>query len=123
MSKPTTRAQFKDYCLRKLGHPVVQINVDDDQVEDRIDDALQYYIDRHADGCYLDVDIFCNKGLDQVEIETLSESIKMHLRHFDTMLEDCYMRTQFQSMQAVPTNLDDLQRRNLRFYIKLDWRN
>ena len=79
-------------------------------------------IDRHADGCYLDVDVFCNKGLDQVEIETLSESIKMHLRHFDKMLEDCYMRTQFQSMQAVPTNLDDLQRRNLRFYIKLDWR-
>lgn len=79
-------------------------------------------IDRYADGCYLDVDVFCNKGLDQVEIETLSESIKMHFRHFDQMLEDCYIRTQFQSMQTVPTNLDDLQRRNLRFYIKIDWR-
>jgi len=32
MAQPTTRQQFKDYCLRKLGHPVIQINVDDDQV-------------------------------------------------------------------------------------------
>ncbi|HET0217802.1 Uncharacterised protein [Streptococcus pneumoniae] len=79
-------------------------------------------IDQHADGCYMDVDIFGNEGLDQVQIETLSESIKMHFRHFDKMLEDCYMRTQFQSMQTVPTNLDNLQRRNLRFYIKIDWR-
>lgn len=80
-------------------------------------------IDRHADGCYLDIDIFCNKGLDQVEIETLVEAVKVHFRHFDKMLNSCYMRTQFQSMQIVPTNADDLQRRNLRFYIKIDWRN
>jgi len=50
MAKPTTRAQFKDYCLRKLGHPVIQINVDDDQVEDRIDDALAFFYDYHYDG-------------------------------------------------------------------------
>ena len=50
MAKPTTRAEFKDYCLRKLGHPVIQINVDDDQVEDRIDDALQFFHDYHFDG-------------------------------------------------------------------------
>jgi hypothetical protein len=51
MAKPTTRAQFKDYCLRRLGWPVIQINVDDDQVEDRIDDALQFFHDYHFDGC------------------------------------------------------------------------
>lgn len=51
MATPTTRAQFKDYCLRRLGHPVIQINVDDDQVEDRIDDALQFFHDYHFDGC------------------------------------------------------------------------
>ena len=51
MAKPTTRATFKDYCLRRLGHPVIQINVDDDQVEDRIDDALQFFEDYHFDGC------------------------------------------------------------------------
>jgi hypothetical protein len=50
MAKPTTRVQFKDYCLRRLGWPVIQINVDDDQVEDRIDDALQFFYDYHYDG-------------------------------------------------------------------------
>ena len=51
MAKPTTRNQFKDYCLRRLGHPVIEINVDDDQLEDRIDDALQFFHDYHFDGC------------------------------------------------------------------------
>lgn len=49
MAKPTTREEFKQYCLRALGHPVIEINVDDDQVEDRIDEALQYYRDYHFD--------------------------------------------------------------------------
>ena len=51
MAAPTTRAQFKDYCLRRLGWPVININVDDDQVEDRIDDALQFFQDYHFNGC------------------------------------------------------------------------
>jgi hypothetical protein len=51
MAKPTTRALFKDYCLRRLGYPVIEINVDDDQVDDRIDDALQFFNDYHFDGC------------------------------------------------------------------------
>ena len=46
----TTRDNFKAYCLRRLGAPVIQINVDDDQVEDRIDDAIQYWQDYHFDG-------------------------------------------------------------------------
>ena len=50
MAKPATRQQFKDYCLRRLGHPVIEINVDDDQVEDRIDDSLQFFHDYHFDG-------------------------------------------------------------------------
>ena len=50
MAKPTTRSQFKDYCKRRLGFPVIDINVDDDQVEDRIDDALQFFEDYHFDG-------------------------------------------------------------------------
>jgi len=50
MAVPTTRAAFKEYCLRRLGKPVIEINVDEDQVEDRIDDALQYYWDYHFDG-------------------------------------------------------------------------
>lgn len=44
------RAGFKEYCLRDLGKPVIDINVDDFQVEDRIDEALRYYFDYHFDG-------------------------------------------------------------------------
>jgi hypothetical protein len=47
---PTSRSEFKEYCLRKLGKPVIEINVDDDQVEDRIDEALRYFWDYHFDG-------------------------------------------------------------------------
>jgi len=50
MAQIINRQEFKDYCLRRLGFPVIEINVDDDQVEDRIDDALQYWQDYHFDG-------------------------------------------------------------------------
>jgi hypothetical protein len=50
MALPTSRTEFKEYCLRKLGKPVIEINVDDDQVEDRIDEALRYFWDYHFDG-------------------------------------------------------------------------
>lgn len=50
MSEPITRAQFAEYCLRRLGKPVIEINVDDDQVDDRIDEALEFWYDYHYDG-------------------------------------------------------------------------
>jgi hypothetical protein len=50
MPAVTSRATLKDYCLRRLGFPVIEINVDDDQLEDRIDDAIQYWQDYHFDG-------------------------------------------------------------------------
>jgi hypothetical protein len=50
MATITSRKDFKDYCLRRLGFPVIDINVDEDQIEDRIDDALQYWQDYHFDG-------------------------------------------------------------------------
>ena len=50
MAKPTTRATLQDYCLRNLGAPVIEINVDEDQIEDRTDDALQFYQEFHSDG-------------------------------------------------------------------------
>ena len=43
MSKPSTRQGLIDYCLRKLGYPVLEINVDDDQIDDLIDDAIQIF--------------------------------------------------------------------------------
>jgi len=50
MAVPNSRSTFKELCLRRLGKPVIEINVDDDQVEDRIDQALAYYQDYHFDG-------------------------------------------------------------------------
>ena len=49
MAKPNTRATLISYCKRALGHPVIEINVDDDQVDDRIDEALQFYQEYHSD--------------------------------------------------------------------------
>jgi len=50
MSKPASRQQLIDYCLRRLGYPVLEINVDDDQIDDLVDDALQMFQERHYDG-------------------------------------------------------------------------
>ena len=50
MAKPTTRQELIDYCLRRLGAPVLEINVADDQIDDLVDDALQYFNERHYDG-------------------------------------------------------------------------
>ena len=50
MSKPSTRQELVDYCLRRLGAPVLEINVDDDQIDDLVDDAIQYFNERHYDG-------------------------------------------------------------------------
>ena len=50
MANPATREQLKQYALRTLGKPVIEINVDDDQAEDRLDEALQYFAQYHYDG-------------------------------------------------------------------------
>jgi len=49
MAKPNSRQTFIDYCLRSLGAPVIEINVDDDQLDDRVDEALQFYQAYHDD--------------------------------------------------------------------------
>jgi hypothetical protein len=50
MATPQTREQLKQYCLRRLGFPVIEINIDDAQIEDRMDDALQFFAEYHFDG-------------------------------------------------------------------------
>ena len=50
MAKPSTRQELIDFCKRRLGAPVLEINVDDDQLDDLVDDALQYFNERHYDG-------------------------------------------------------------------------
>ena len=50
MAKPASRQELVDYSLRKLGAPVIEINVDDEQLDDCIDDGIQYFQERHFDG-------------------------------------------------------------------------
>ena len=80
MAKPSTRQGLIDYCFRKLGAPVLEINVDDDQVDDLVDDTIQYYNERHYNGIermFLkykltqeDIDRGTGKGTDGVGIVT-----------------------------------------------------
>ena len=68
MATITSRSDLKDYCLRSLGAPVIEINVDNDQVEDRIDDAFQFYREYHFDAVekvYLKHQITANNISDQ----------------------------------------------------------
>jgi len=86
MAKPSTRQGLIDYCLRRLGYPVLEINVDDDQLDDMVDDAIQYFNERHFDGVermYLkykitqsDVDRGKAKGTSGVGIVTTTASSK-----------------------------------------------
>ena len=80
MAKPTSRQELVNYCLRRLGAPVLEINIDDDQIDDLVDDALQLFYERHFDGVermYLkykitqeDVDRGSAKGTNGVGIVT-----------------------------------------------------
>jgi hypothetical protein len=49
MASPNSRKELIEHCLRQLGKPVLEINVDEDQLNDRLDDALQYFQERHFD--------------------------------------------------------------------------
>ncbi len=62
----STRPQLIDYCLRRLGAPVTEINVDDEQISDRIDDAIEYFQEYHFDGVEK---VFLKKILTQEDIE------------------------------------------------------
>ena len=50
MARPSSREELKQYCLRTLGQPVIEINVEDDQLEDRMDEGLQFFQEYHFDG-------------------------------------------------------------------------
>ncbi len=66
MAKPQSKEQFKEYCLRKLGHPVIQINVSEEQVDDRVDEALSFWNDYHYNGSEL---IYLKHVLTQEDID------------------------------------------------------
>ena len=50
MAQPTNRQELVDYCLRQLGAPVLEVNVAEEQIDDLVDDAIQYFQERHFDG-------------------------------------------------------------------------
>ena len=88
MAIPNTRSSLKEYCLRSLGKPVIDINVDEDQVEDRIDEALQYFAQYHTDGVermYLKYKVTAddvtrltkNKSFNADEKGTVAENIEL----------------------------------------------
>jgi len=52
MAQPSSRQELIEYCKRKLGAPVLEINVADEQIEDLVDDAVQFFQERHFDGVY-----------------------------------------------------------------------
>jgi len=66
MAQPTNREEFKDYCLRKIGAPVIEINVSDEQVEDRIDEAISFFRDYHYDGSQL---VYLSHQLTEEELD------------------------------------------------------
>ena len=76
MANPTSRVDLKEFCLRKLGKPVIEINVDDSQLEDRIDDALKMYHEFHYDGIER---VIIQHQLTQTDIDnkyiTMSDSV------------------------------------------------
>ena len=74
-TQPASRVELKEYCLRALGKPVIQINVEDDQLEDRIAESLQLYQDYHIDAT---IKTYLKHEITQTDIDneyiTLSEA-------------------------------------------------
>ena len=83
MAKPASRQQLIDYCLRKLGAPVLEINIAEEQLDDLVDDALQYFNERHFDGVekmflkykLTEEDINRGRGKSSVEVTTVTTGI------------------------------------------------
>ena len=81
MAKITRRQQLVDYCLRRLGAPVIEINVDGSQIEDRLDDALQLFSEYHFDGVER---IFLKYQITQTDIDNGYIEMKASNTGFDS---------------------------------------
>ena len=145
MAVPNTRETLKQYCLRSLGKPVIDINVDEDQVEDRIDEALQYFAQYHTDGVermYLKYKVTAdditrlttNKKFNADEKGTVAENIELETGT-NTQEDDLYdfSSTSIVHYEMTMRHLDFLDHilvgeKPLRFnqlsnrlYIDMDW--
>jgi hypothetical protein len=108
MAKLNSREEFKQYCLRRLGEPLISINVSDEQTEDRLDDALNYYQLHHYNAVKM---IYLKHQLTQLDISNgyidVPDEVKSVTKIFpiDTLISQDYMfDVQF---QIIANNLSD----------------
>ena len=118
MALPTSRSEFKDYILRKIGAPVIEINVSDEQVEDRIDEAISFWRDYHYDGSQM---VYLKHELTQEEIDQgyieIPENMLGVTRIFD-LSSSISTGTGFFNVQYqfVLNNIDDITGYNIQHY-------
>lgn len=106
-----TESYFRKNTSLELVYPYLVFSYDSDNIS------------KNADGAYLDMTIFDNQGSNDERIETNLAEIKQALRNYSEMLESCYIRARFEGANITDTGSDTLQRRDVRFYLKIDWRN
>ena len=105
MAAPTSRTTLIDYAKRKLGWPVIEINVDDDQAEDRLDDALQYFSEYHFDG-------------------VVKDFIKHQMTTVDRTNEYISISNDVLSVLGIfPTDETTVNMFDIRYQTRLDWLN
>ena len=79
-------------------------------------------IERNVDGFYVDVDIFDNHS-SYIDIFQIEEALKTHFKDNRKLADDFFIRFNFLRSNKIPTGDDNIKRRNLQFYCKIDWRN
>lgn len=83
MAIPTSRIELAEYCLRSLGAPVIEINIDDEQIEDRIDEAIQFFQEYHSDAV---VRTFLRHQVTQAELDSHQISLPNSVLSVSKML-------------------------------------
>ena len=111
MAAPTSRDTLIEHCKRRLGDPVIEINVDDDQVSDRVDEALQYYQEFHSDATHRTYLKHLVTGADVAnEYITLASTIQFVSRLFPIASAFGYSHNFFDiKYQMMLNNIADLQ--------------
>jgi len=118
MAQPNTKQEFKQYVLRKIGAPVIQINVSDEQVDDRVDEAISFWRDYHYDGSQL---VYIKHELTQQDIDRgyveVPERLLGVVRIFD-LSSSISTGTGFFNVQYqfVLNNLEDLTSYSIQHY-------
>jgi hypothetical protein len=118
MAQPDTRQEFVEYVLRKIGAPVIQINVAEDQVEDRVDEAVSFWRDYHYNGSQL---VYLKHQLTEDDVENgwidMPKNILGISKVFDLSSSISSGSGIFNvQYQFVLTNIQDITSYNLQHY-------